>query len=90
MTNEAVTIARATSRVTADKDREAVELLVRPWSAAAIDTFEAGVRFVTDMQRNAARGIAFEPAQAVVGASADLTRDVGAACASCARWLLNA
>lgn len=61
-----------------------------PLNTAAINSFEAGIRAATDLQRALAKSLEFHPGQAVVSASADLTRDVGAAYASCARWLLNA
>lgn len=63
---------------------------LEPWSAACINMFESTVRLTTDTQRSLARRLTYTPAQAVMSATADLTRDVGAAYASCARWLLKA
>jgi hypothetical protein len=61
----------------------------RPLAAAAVDTYEAGVRAATDLQRRFARTVDAEPLHSVATASADLTRDVGAVVASRARWLLD-
>jgi hypothetical protein len=61
----------------------------RPLAAAAVDTYEAGIRAVTDMQRRFARTVDAEPLHTIATASADLTRDVGAVVASRARWLLD-
>jgi hypothetical protein len=61
----------------------------RPFAAAAVDTYEAGVRAATDLQRRLARTVDAEPLHSVATASADLTRDVGAVVASRARWLLD-
>jgi hypothetical protein len=63
---------------------------LEPWSAACINIFESSVRLATDTQLKLARSVAYAPAQAAMSATADLTRDVGAAYASCARWLLKA
>jgi hypothetical protein len=60
-----------------------------PLNRAAIDVFEAGARATTDLQRSLAR-VAIEPAGSLLNVSADMTRDVAAAYASCARWLLDA
>jgi hypothetical protein len=61
----------------------------RPVAAAAVDTYEAGVRAATDLQRHFARAIGAEPLRSFATASADLTRDLGAVVASRARWLLD-
>jgi hypothetical protein len=61
----------------------------RPLAAAAVDTYEAGVRAATDLQRRFARTVDAEPLHSIATASADLTRDVGAFVASRARWLLD-
>lgn len=61
----------------------------RPLAAAAVDTYEAGIRAATDLQRRFARTVDAEPLHSVATASADLTRDVGAVVASRARWLLD-
>jgi hypothetical protein len=61
----------------------------RPLAAAAVETYEAGIRAATDLQRRAAQAIPAEPLHTIATASADLTRDVGAVVASRARWLLD-
>jgi hypothetical protein len=58
-------------------------------AAAAVDTYEAGIRATTDVQRRFARTIGAEPLHSFATASADLTRDLGAVVASRARWLLD-
>jgi hypothetical protein len=44
---------------------------------------------VTDVQLNAARAIAVEPARSVLASCADLTRDIGATHLSRVRWILD-
>ena len=58
--------------------------------AGCIDLYEAGVRFTSDGLRTIARVVDVEPARTVATIAADLTRDVGAAQVSGARWLLAA
>lgn len=62
-----------------------------PWGGAeaCLDAYETAVRAVTDAQLNAARVIDLEPARSVLASSAHLTRDVGAAHLSAARWILD-
>jgi hypothetical protein len=60
-----------------------------PWGAAAIEVYDACVRAAEDLQRAAARGVRFAPAQDVLTRSAELTRDLGAAHASWSRWIVG-
>jgi hypothetical protein len=62
-----------------------------PWggAAACLDAYERAVRAVTDAQLNAARAIGAEPARSMLASSAHLTRDIGAAHLSAARWMLD-
>jgi hypothetical protein len=61
----------------------------RPLAAAVVDSYEAGVRAVSDLQRRAAAAVGTEPVHSIANASADFTRDVGAVVVSRARWLLD-
>jgi hypothetical protein len=61
----------------------------RPLAAAAVDSWEAGVRAASDLQRRTAAAVALEPVHSIANASADFTRDVGAVVVSRARWLLD-
>jgi hypothetical protein len=61
----------------------------RPLAAAAVDSYEAGIRAACDLQRKVAAAVALEPIHSIVIASADFTRDLGAVVASRARWLLD-
>ena len=61
----------------------------RPYAGAAVESYEASVRVVTDLQRKLAAAVALEPVHSVATASADLTRDIGAVVASRTRWLLD-
>ena len=62
-----------------------------PWggAGACLDAYETAVRALTDAQLNAARLIHLEPARSVLASSAHLTRDIGAAHLSAARWVLD-
>jgi hypothetical protein len=60
-----------------------------PAGAAAVDAYEACVRAAENLQRAAARGVRFTPAQDAFNRSAELTRDLGAAHASWCRWILG-
>ena len=56
----------------------------------ALDTYEQAIRRSSDAQRRVAERVPFDPAQALLRISADLTRDIGAAQLSGVRWLLDA
>jgi hypothetical protein len=62
-----------------------------PWGGAeaCVDAYEAAIRAVTDVQLNAARAIAVEPARSVLASCAHLTRDIGATQLSSVRWMLD-
>ncbi len=55
----------------------------------AINAYEDVIRRTCDVQRALARMLGFEPAQSLLSATADLTRDVAAVQLSAARWLLD-
>jgi hypothetical protein len=82
-----------------DRLEQAVDVVGRiartalaPWggAAACLDAYEAAVRMATDVQLSMAQAITVEPARSLVASSAHLTRDVGAATLSSARWILDA
>ena len=58
-------------------------------TAAGIDVYEAAVRTVTEVEWFLSREMADEPISCLVGACADVTRDVTAIQLSTARWLLD-
>jgi hypothetical protein len=60
-----------------------------PFGNVAIEAFETCVRARENVQRVAARGVRFPPAQYALTTSAELTRDLGAAQASWGRWYLG-
>jgi hypothetical protein len=55
-----------------------------------IDAYDVGIRIATDLQLSVASAIRVEPVRALVASSANLTRDIGAAQLSTARWFLDA
>jgi hypothetical protein len=67
------------------------KVVLVPWggAAACVDAYEAAIRAATDVQLNAARAIAIEPARSVLASCADLTRDIGATQLSSVRWILD-
>ena len=62
-----------------------------PWggSEAVLDRCEAGVRLATNLQLTFARTVSVEPIRTLASTLAGVTRDVGAAQLSVARWLLD-
>ncbi|MGB0092444.1 MAG: hypothetical protein WBP81_07915 [Solirubrobacteraceae bacterium] len=62
-----------------------------PWGGAEVclDTYEAAIRAATDAQLSVARAMSVEPVRWFVASCANLTRDVGAAHLSGARWILD-
>jgi hypothetical protein len=83
-------MTRTLASPTPDPDLvEAILSSVVPCGAAAIEAYEACVRAAENLQRVAARGVRFAPAQEVLTRSAEVTRDIGAAYASWGRWLLG-
>jgi hypothetical protein len=75
---------------------DSVSRLVRtalvPWGGAeaCLDAYEAAIRAATDAQLSVARVISVEPVRSFVASCADVTRDIGAAHLSSARWILDA
>ncbi len=62
-----------------------------PWggSEAVLDRCEAGVRLATNLQLSVAKVVRVEPVRSFVSTLAGVTRDVGAAQLSVARWFLD-
>jgi hypothetical protein len=62
-----------------------------PWGGAeaCLDAYEAAIRAATDAQLSVAHSISVEPIRWFVASCAHLTRDVGAAHLSGARWILD-
>jgi hypothetical protein len=62
-----------------------------PWggAAACLDAYETAIRAVVDVQLDAARAVNVEPVRSALASSAHLTRDLGAAHLSRARWILD-
>ena len=52
-----------------------------------IDAYEANIRVATELHLAVARVIELEPVRSVAATWADLTRDIGAAQVSSARWI---
>ena len=76
---------------TVDAVGRVANVALAPWGGAEVwvDAYEAAIRAATDVQLNAARAIAVEPARCVLASCADLTRDIGATQLSSARWILD-
>jgi len=76
---------------TVDVSGRVAKVVLVPWGGAeaCVDAYEAAIRAATDVQLNAARVIAVEPARSVLASCADLTRDIGATHLSRMRWILD-
>lgn len=75
----------------ADVTRAAVNLVLAPWggSEAWLDRYETAIRLAADLQLTVAKTVRVEPVAWLASTSAGVTRDVGAAQLSAARWLLD-
>lgn len=62
-----------------------------PWGGAeaCLDVCETAIRSVTEAQLTAAHAIGVDPVRAIVATTAHMTRDIGAAQMSAARWILD-
>jgi hypothetical protein len=71
--------------------RAAAKAALAPWggSDAVLDRYEAGVRMATNLQLTLAKAVRVEPLRTVASTLAGVTRDVGAAQLSAARWFLD-
>lgn len=71
--------------------RAAAKAALAPWggSEAVLDRYEAGVRMATNLQLTFAKAVRVEPLRTFASTLAGVTRDVGAAQLSAARWFLD-
>ena len=62
-----------------------------PWGGteSVLDRYEAGVRMATNLQLTFAKAVRVEPIRSFASTLAGVTRDVGAAQLSVARWFLD-
>ena len=74
-----------------DLARVCVKAALAPWGGAAVclDRYETGVRLASNLQLSVARVVRVEPVRFVASSLAGVTRDVGAAQLSAARWFLD-
>jgi hypothetical protein len=74
-----------------DLARACVKAALAPWGGAeaSLDRYEAGVRLASNLQLTVAKVVRVEPLRSVASTLAGLTRDVGAAQLSAARWFLD-
>jgi hypothetical protein len=68
-----------------------VDTVLAPWGGTqlCIDAYEAGVRTASDLHMNVARTATLEPVRSLAATLAGVTRDIGAAQVSFARWFLE-
>jgi hypothetical protein len=71
--------------------RVVAKTALAPWggSLAVLDRYEAGIRTATNLQLQFARTVRVEPVRTLASTLAGVTRDVGAAQLSVARWFLD-
>jgi hypothetical protein len=76
----------------ADVTRAVLEGLWAPWggSRTCTDAYETSIDVAADLQLAAAKAVRFEPFHSLAATWAGMTRDVGAAQLSAARWYLDA
>ena len=62
-----------------------------PWGGtmAVLDRYEAAIRMASNLQLQVAKTVRVEPVRTVASTLAGVTRDVGAAQLSVARWFLD-
>ena len=75
----------------ADLTRFVVNAALAPWGGAQtwLDRYETGIRLATNLQLSVAKVVTVEPVRSVASVCAGVTRDVGAAQLSIARWFLD-
>jgi hypothetical protein len=71
--------------------RVVAKTALAPWGGtmAVLDRYEAGIRMASDLQLNVAKTVRVEPVRTLASTLAGVTRDVGAAQLSMARWFLD-
>jgi hypothetical protein len=62
-----------------------------PWGGTetVLNRYEAGVRMASNLQLSFAKAVRVEPLRSIASTLAGVTRDVGAAQLSAARWFLD-
>lgn len=70
-------------------NHDLVRRTARAVTAANIDTYDASVRFLTDLERIVARSAGDNALGLVVTGLADLTRDLAATQVSTIRWIFD-
>ena len=75
-----------------DVTRVAVNAALAPWGGthACLDRYETAIRLAANLQLTAAKVVRVEPIGWLASTSAGVTRDLGAAQLSLARWFLDA
>jgi len=76
-------VALGASRVGSARDT------ARAVAAANIDTYEASIRALTELEWSLARAVANRPISSLLARCADLTRDITAMQVSTVRWMLD-
>ena len=76
----------------ADMTRAVLEGLCAPWggSRTCTDAYETSVEVAAELQLAVAKAVSVEPFHSLATTWAGMTRDVGAAQLSAARWFLDA
>ena len=76
----------------ADVTRAAANIALAPWGGAeaCLDRYETAIRLATNLQLSVAKIVRLEPIAWLASTGAGVTRDVGAAQLSTARWFLDA
>jgi hypothetical protein len=71
--------------------RTCVRAVFAPWGGTetVLDRYEAGVRMASNLQLTFAKTVRVEPLRSIASTLAGVTRDVGAAQLSAARWFLD-
>jgi hypothetical protein len=71
--------------------RTGTRAFLAPWGGTetVLDRYEAGVRMAANLQLSFAKAVRVEPLRSISSTLAGVTRDVGAAQLSAARWFLD-
>lgn len=71
------------------EDPHPLDRLARAIAVGSIDTYEAAVRAVTDVERTIGGSAPYEPLAVAADRLADVTRDAAAIQLSTVRWILD-
>ena len=74
-----------------DVTRTVFEASFAPWGGSRIctDAYETGIQVMADLQLTVAKAVRLEPVRSFATTCANVTRDIGAAQLSTARWFLD-